>query len=223
MNIFEKMAAITAEVSVVPKKSKVVTGVDRNGKETSYMAASEADVLSAVKELEAKYRVYSFPAEREIVESAILTTTWNGKEKKQQFMRLRVVYRFASVDNPSDFIDITTYGDGVDSGDKAPGKAMTYADKYAILKAYHIATDDDPDREPSDDLSKKEATGIQPVAVKALTERCKAAGVPVEALCEHFHVASLDALSNAQHASLNKYWEKVVEKYGKASASAVQG
>ena len=39
--------------------------------------------------------------------------------------------------------------------DKAPGKAMTYADKYALLKAYKIQTGDDPDAYPSGELKDK--------------------------------------------------------------------
>ena len=217
MNIFERMAAITAEISVVAKNLQVDAG------NTSYKAVGEADVLAAVRPAEKKYGVYSYPVEREIVESAVLTTSYNGRERKQQFMRLRVTYRFVNVDNPAEHIDITTYGDGVDSQDKAPGKAMTYADKYALLKAYKIMTGDDPDQKASEDLSQKEPKVIAPAAVKALTARCEAAGVPVEALCGHFHIASLDAMTDAQHAYTNKYWTKVVEKYGTAKPDIVQG
>ena len=38
---------------------------------------------------------------------------------------------------------------GLDTGDKAPGKAMTYADKYALMKAYKLSTGDDPDKDAS--------------------------------------------------------------------------
>ena len=44
---------------------------------------------------------------------------------------------------------MVSYGDGIDTGDKAPGKAMTYSDKYSLLKAYKVATGDDPDKEAS--------------------------------------------------------------------------
>ena len=64
-------------------------------------------------------------------------------------MRLEITYRFINIDNTEEFIDITTYGDGLDTGDKAPGKAMTYGDKYALMKAYKISTGDDPDKEAS--------------------------------------------------------------------------
>lgn len=65
---------------------------------------------------------------------------------------MHTIYRFVNIDKPEEYIDIDTYGDGVDSGDKAPGKAMTYSDKYALMKAYKIITGDDPDQISSDDL-----------------------------------------------------------------------
>ena len=52
-------------------------------------------------------------------------------------------------DDSVEEIEIITYGDGIDTQDKGPGKAMTYADKYALMKAYKIITGDDPDQNPS--------------------------------------------------------------------------
>lgn len=154
MNIFQRMSAITKEINNVAKNLSVGTG------KSAYKAVGEADVLAAVKPAEEKYGVYSYPYDREIIETAILTTTseWDGKvtEKKNQFLRVRTVYRFVNVDKQDEYIDITTFGDGVDSQDKAPGKAMTYADKYALLKAYKIITGDDPDQKYSDDMKDKE-------------------------------------------------------------------
>lgn len=148
MNIFEKMSAITTELNAVAKNLKV--GEGRN----SYKAVGEADVLAAVKPLEAKHGVYSYPFSRQIVERDVITTrkTYNGQESESSrfFMRIETVYRFVNMEKPDEFIDITTYGDGIDSGDKAPGKAMTYGDKYALLKAYKIITGDDPDQTASE-------------------------------------------------------------------------
>ena len=146
-NIFQRMSAITQEISTVAKNLNVDAG------KSSYKAVGEADVLAAVKPIEAKHGVYSYPFERCIVESGEMVSQTKYGERKQLFMRVATVYRFVNVDNPDDFIDIQTYGDGVDTQDKAPGKAMTYGDKYALLKAYKIQTGDDPDQNASEDLS----------------------------------------------------------------------
>ena len=146
MNIYQKMSAITQEISTVAKNLQVGEGKNQ------YKAVGEADVLAAVKPIEAKHGVYSFPFDREIVESGEMVSTTKYGDRKSLYLRVKTVYRFVNVDEPSEFIDITTYGDGVDSQDKAPGKAMTYGDKYALLKAYKIQTGDDPDQNESETL-----------------------------------------------------------------------
>lgn len=172
MNIFEKLLKITSEMKNVNKNLEV--GVGKN----SYKAVGEADVLKAVKELEEKYRIYSYPKSRKIVDREILETKkiYNGQttEGNQIFMRIETIYKFINIDKPEESIEITTYGDGVDTQDKAPGKAMTYGDKYALMKAYKIITGEDPDQNKSPDEvkyskeknSKKEEVNIIDINAK---------------------------------------------------------
>ena len=152
MNIYEKLSNITSEIKTVNKNLEVGIG------KSAYKAVGEADVLAAVKVLEEKYGIYSFPCKREVIDRAILETEkeYNGNVTKsnQIFLRIETTYRFVNIENPDEFIDITTYGDGIDTQDKAVGKAMTYGDKYALMKAYKIITGDDPDQEHSPDNAK---------------------------------------------------------------------
>ena len=152
LNIYQRMAAITAELQTVAKNLNVETG-----KGKGYKAVSERDVIDAVKPLEAKYGVYSYPASRRVLESAALESEseWNGKVTKKTtfFERIETVYRFVNTDDPADFIETTTFAEGIDSQDKGSGKAMTYADKYALMKAYKISTGDDPDQTASEDVN----------------------------------------------------------------------
>jgi hypothetical protein len=48
-------------------------------------------------------------------------------------------------------ITIESIGSGIDSQDKATGKALTYAYKYALLRLFAIPTGEDPDRHASVD------------------------------------------------------------------------
>lgn len=194
-NIFQRLLAATSEINTVAKNLKVDIS-----KSMSYKAVAESDVLEAVKPIEAKHGIYSYPVSRKVIKDEIFTTTstWDGKttEKNTLFMRLEVVYRFVNVDNPSDYIDIVTYGDGVDTQDKAPGKAMTYADKYALLKAYKIQTGDDPDQSASGELKKKHINKPSTEQLKQAEEigidleklavylKCKVEDISAEALEE---------------------------------------
>ena len=144
MNIFEKMSAITNALGTVAKNLNVDMG-----KGKSYKAVQEKDILDAVKPLEEKYKVYSYPVEREIVDHDILEKETQYGVSKNLYMRIKTTYRFVNIEKPDEFIEMTSFADGIDSGDKATGKAMTYADKYALMKAYKIATGDDPDAEGS--------------------------------------------------------------------------
>ena len=153
LNIYYKMLKITEDINIVAKNLEVGYG------KSKYKAVSEADVLAAVKPIEIKHGVYSYPVDREIIDSHEITaikTAYDGstEEKISLYMRIKTVYRFVNTSNPQEYIDIVTYGDGVDAMDKAPGKAMTYSDKYALLKAYKIQTGDDSDQEASGKIIK---------------------------------------------------------------------
>lgn len=156
MNIYEKLSKITNEITNVNKNLSV--GVGKN----SYKAVGEADVLYAVKQMEEKYKVYSYPYDRKIVTDEVLEyeKEYDGKVTKgnQIFMRIETTYRFINIEKPEEYVDIKSYGDGIDTQDKAPGKAMTYADKYALLKCYKIITGDDPDQNASEKTNFKKTT-----------------------------------------------------------------
>ena len=149
MNIYQKIDAITAELAVVAKNLTVQTGKDR-----SYKAVGERDIIDAVKPLEHKYGVMSYPVSREILDDETLTsesTGYNGTPvvKTTFYIKIRTKYRFVNIEAPEEYIETETISDGIDSGDKGGGKAMTYGDKYALMKVYKISTGEDPDQTAS--------------------------------------------------------------------------
>ena len=183
-NIYKKMSAITAELTAVAKNLNVGIG------KAAYKAVGEADVLAAVKPLEEKHGVYSYPYSRKIVEADLVTTTseYQGKvtEKTNRYLRIETVYRFVNIDNPEEYIDITTYGDGIDPQDKAVGKAMTYSDKYALLKAYKIITGEDPDQFKSEEgKTEKKLTNREKVIITA-----KERGIDVKELAKDYNLTN---------------------------------
>lgn len=159
LNIYEKLLLITDEIGVIEKNLNVQVN-----KTASYKAVSERDVLDKVKPIEKKYRVYSYPVKREVIDRDILVkeSEYNGNTTRTNtlFMRLETTYRFVNIDKPEEYVETTVYGDGVDTGDKAPGKAMTYADKYALMKAYKLSTGDDPDKDASPEKGYRKAKEV---------------------------------------------------------------
>lgn len=152
MNIYEKMSAIVNELGTVAKNLNVDLGKGKN-----YKAVQEKDVLDAIKPLEEKYRIYSYPKERKVIDNSILEKETSYGITKSLYMRIETTYEFVNIDKPEEKMTMVSYGDGIDTGDKAPGKAMTYSDKYSLLKAYKVATGDDPDKDASPNEGYKKA------------------------------------------------------------------
>lgn len=194
-NIYKKLLAISAELSAVAKNLEVGYGQNK------YKAVSEGDVLSAIKPLEAKYGVYSYPSSRTIIESGYIerVDAKTGLVKKDLFERIETIYRFVNVDDPNDYISVTTYGDGIDSQDKSVGKAMTYADKYALLKAYKIITGEDPDQDESKDIvvaQKVEPKKKEPLS-EAILNEVKNLGITIEQIAS-LYKKEVDDLTEAE-------------------------
>ncbi len=161
MNIFEKMLAITSDMKPVEKSLNVGN---------KYHAVGEQDVLPYVRVLENKYKVYSYPANQEIISDEIYTTTSkSGDDVRNRFLRVKVTYRFVNVEKPEEYLEVIAFGDGLDTADKAPGKAFTYATKTALMKAYKMNSGEDPDLEASPDPT-EEAQKVVPKLIKPVSK-----------------------------------------------------
>ncbi len=152
-NIYERINLITSELGVIAKNLQVDITKSR-----SFKAVGERQILDAVKPLENKYRVTSYPMTRQIIDKDVIEKENDYGITKSLFMRIETIYRFVNIDNPEDYIETTVYGDGIDTSDKAPGKAMTYADKYALMKIYKISTGDDEGKEKTPKIVSKKNT-----------------------------------------------------------------
>ena len=210
MNIYEKMSAATERINRVAKNLKVGVG------QSTYKAVGESDVLEAVKPVEIELGIYSYPHSRKVIDTNVFVTTseYNGKvtEKTSLFLRVETVYRFVNTEKPDEFIDVVTYGDGVDPQDKAPGKAMTYSDKYALLKAYKIETGDDPDQKASQDMRPHRQRDefqlkINKVQLDALNMLIEKTSTDPSKVCAAMKVDKLESLTVEQWIDVTKKLE----------------
>ena len=127
------------------------------------------------------------------------------------FMRIKTIYRFVNIDNPDEYVETIVYGDGLDTGDKAPGKAMTYADKYALMKAYKLSTGDDSDKDPSPANGyQKRVAYATPKQIEVLSEVYKDENL--KKLLETNKINSINELPMKKASELIK---KINEKKGK--------
>lgn len=140
--IYKQMSKIMAEVSPIAKARKNVA--------QSYMFRGVDDVYLALQELMAKHGVFSLP--EVMAERTEDRTTQKGAALIYRVLTIK--YTFFAEDGSN--VSAVVVGEGMDSGDKASNKAMSVADKYALLQAFKIPTDDPKDPEnDSHDVAKK--------------------------------------------------------------------
>ena len=72
---------------------------------------------------------------------------WMDQQQTGNRTEMKLTVRFVSIDDANDYIDVVSAGYGIDDQDKGPGKAISYAVKYALLKCLGLETGDDPDHD----------------------------------------------------------------------------
>ena len=154
MNLYQKMAEVMKDVRYLQKDDEVEAGKDKRGNVKTYRAMTEEKVTSVVRESMIKNGIIMFPVAMSTnVTSETLKTEYG--DKINRITHIDVTYRMQNVDEPEDGIMIASSGTGVDTQDKGIGKAMTYAYKYALLRAFAIPTGEDPDAISSDVYTEK--------------------------------------------------------------------
>lgn len=139
-------ASVPEVRGLVTKLAKVMGEVERVAKRGrndfhKYDYATEADIAAAVREHMASEHLLMVPNVEEL--------TWReGKKGSEGAPIATLKVRFTVYDGDTgETLSFHVYGEGQDSGDKATYKAMTGANKYALLKLFQIPTGDDPERE----------------------------------------------------------------------------
>lgn len=146
-NLYKRIQAVANDIRNIEKNMTVGSG------NYAYRAVQDIDVTLAVKEAETRHGLASIPIKQDLVRSEVLRVMKDrGGEAIQYVDIVKMTLRIINTDNPTEFIDVESFGRGLDSGDKGFGKASTYARKYALLNAYKIATGEDPDAERSKEM-----------------------------------------------------------------------
>lgn len=142
LNLFEKIQAVSNEIKNIEKNMQVGKGT------YAYKAVSDLDVVLAVKDAETKFKLVSIPVKQEMIKSEIVKSMKDdGNESINYVDIIKMTLRIIDLESIKDFIEIESFGRGLDTADKGFGKASTYARKYALLNAYKIATGEDPDKD----------------------------------------------------------------------------
>ena len=150
-NVFQAINAIMSEVGYVKKQRAA---------NLNYSYAGEAALIEAVRPAMVFHGVFCYVSNYDNVMQSEYTTT-KGSSMTRTTLRATVRFQHES----GSFIDVQSVGEGADSGDKSLNKAMTGAYKYALRQTFCIETGDDPDKYPSEPVSKPVSHSITPAKV----------------------------------------------------------
>ena len=131
MNIYQKINEVRREVSYVQKDKAVSTGGG------SYKAVTHDQVTGLVRQSLIKHGIVIVPTTLEAVFRP------KDGDSKQRLYEATYEIQFVNIEQPEERVCMQINAHALDNGDKAPGKALSYATKYAVLKLFSIETGED--------------------------------------------------------------------------------
>lgn len=154
MSLIEKINLISEEA-----KNQFKPDLKKYGK--NFRAISESAVLEVLNPL---FKKYSIGYSVEVTDKSLtiekvkagLDASGNLIEKlvfvAECVVSLKVYQESSDMRLSSTYTTFEGWGSGVDSGDKATGKAITAAVKYALFKGFRLQYSDDPDADASEEI-----------------------------------------------------------------------
>lgn len=149
-NLLQRINAVRKAVAYIQKDKSVSTGGG------SYKAVTHDAVTAMLREHMVEHGIVSWP---HLVDSTSMPYEVNAEMVRAKQFRYEATYdfTFSNIEDPKDCIIIRIQAHAMDNADKAPGKALSYAKKYALLKLFEIETgEDDESRFNPDGLDEAE-------------------------------------------------------------------
>lgn len=135
LNVYQRIHKVMESLDYIQKEKKT-------GLQFSY--ASHDAVTAAVREACVIHGLVLIP-----------NIQFLGQDGNRTMVEVNI--RIQNIDDPEDFTSVNGLGFGIDTQDKGPGKAISYAYKYALLKGFALETGDDPDQDQGKEFDHKPA------------------------------------------------------------------
>ena len=162
MSVYKKMHQVQAATRSLAANTEGQTGAAK------YNYVSGAKLLGVIRPLMDKLGLILTQEVVDIKNEPITYMTRNG-EKTEMFTTAHIRFTWVDTDDGSQVVN-DFFANGMNAWDKGLGSALTYAERYYLMKTFHIATDEDD----VDALVKDEA--IKPQPSQAVEARRAASG-----------------------------------------------
>lgn len=189
MNIYQRLNEVRKVVEYL-QKDKEVAG--------KYMVVTHDAVTALVRPRLVEFGIITVP---NLVKSQTTNTSMTTG-KGIPIIRYEATYRvtFVNMDEPTERVDMEIESHALDEGDKAPGKAISYAVKYALLKMFNIETGEDEESRADLKVKKTQTKSVAREAFDALDEEDQVA----------LRDAAMDPISMLHKGDVEGAYESIV-------------
>jgi len=188
LNLREKFAEVRRRLGYIRKRG--------HNERHNYSYVMAADLAGSVGDILAELGVVVIPQLQSI-------STETPRSSNERIARIVMNYRFVDTRSGEE-LTVRVAGEGADTGDKAPYKAMTGALKYALLQSFLLTSGDDPEDERGDMRgSPSPEHPITPEQVRKLEALIEETGTELERVLAYYKVSALSEMTeNAYRRAL---------------------
>ena len=179
MNIYQRVNAVMQKVIYIKKDTKV----------QGYSAVTHDNVVAMVRAELVRAGIVIYPEQL----GCDMPIMRDGKDIKMHLYTADYLIHFVNIDKPDDRISVKINSHANDNGDKAPGKALSYAIKYAILKVFSLETGEN-------DESRSEALAtITPTQIKGISSLLEGEDSIKDRMLAYLKVESVEEILKADY------------------------
>ncbi|MCF7581232.1 ERF family protein [Staphylococcus epidermidis] len=139
LNLFQKIADVKANID----------GFTKDAKSYNYSYVSGSQVLHRIRNKMIEHNLLLVPKTSDENYKQIEVTRFNKKASREvttsEFVvEMKLTYLWINADKPEEQLEVSFYSVGQqDDVSKAHGTALTYAERYFLMKFFNIPTDED--------------------------------------------------------------------------------
>ena len=184
LNLREKFAEVRRRLGYIQKRG--------HNERHNYSYVMAADLAGAVGDILSGLGVVAVPQLQSI-------STETPRSSNERIARVVMNYRFVDARSGEE-LTVRVAGEGADTGDKAPYKAMTGALKYALLQSFLLASGDDPEDERGDMRGNPgPERPIAPEQVRALEALIEETRTELERVLAYYKVSALNEMTESAY------------------------
>ncbi|EHA6110706.1 ERF family protein [Staphylococcus pseudintermedius] len=206
LNLYQKIADVKANID----------GFTKDTKGYNYTYVSGSQVLHRIRNKMIEHNLLLVPKTLEETYSVEDVTRYSPKYKKQvttteYTVKVKLIYTWINADKPEEQLELPFFAIGQqDDPAKALGTALTYSERYFLMKFFNIPTDeDDADaKQKKEQYTKPDAKAIGTLKEEMLkfSELMQSLGkqVTIYDVQNQLGISDIQVLTNAQISALIK-------------------